>query len=81
MSDVIALYLEPGTKAPISQLELGLHASGRKLVVCCPEGFWKRGNVQMVCEEYGIPLLGALEELKEEVEKRVEKLIKERKYA
>lgn len=62
-ADLIALYLAPGTKSPVSLLELGLHARSGKLRVCCPEGFWRKGNVEMVCARYQLPLLETLEEL------------------
>jgi len=53
-ADVIAFYFAPKTKAPITLLELGLHASGGKLVVLCPEDYWRKGNVDIVCQRYGI---------------------------
>lgn len=53
-SDFIVMYLLPGTKSPISLLELGLYASSGKMLVCCPEGFWRKGNVDIVCENYNI---------------------------
>ena len=62
-ADVIALFFQPGTVSPISLLELGLHASNPRLVVCCPKGFERRGNVQVVCHRYGIPLVETLQEL------------------
>ena len=62
-ADLIAMYLEPSTMAPISLLELGLHARGGKIVVCCPEGYWRRGNVEVVCARYGIALVDTLAEL------------------
>jgi len=75
--DTIALYFEPGTMSPISLLELGLYAlSGRKLVVCCPDGYWKRGNVQVLCERYGLLLVETKEELIGHVRKRLEEAIK-----
>jgi len=52
----IIMYLEPDTKSPISLLELGLHANSGKLLVCCPEGFWRKGNVDIVCARYGIKM-------------------------
>lgn len=55
MAEVILLYFAPGTKSPISLLELGLHAASGKLLVVCPEGFWRKGNVDIVCRRYGIP--------------------------
>jgi len=63
MADTILLYFDPNTKSPISLLELGLFAKSGKMMVCCPEGFWRKGNVDIVCERYGIPQFGSLEEL------------------
>jgi hypothetical protein len=57
-ADVIAMWLAPDTKAPISLLELGLYARSGKLVVGCPDGFWRRGNVEIVCARHAIPLTG-----------------------
>jgi hypothetical protein len=62
-ADIIVMYLAPETMSPISLLELGLHARSGKLKVCCPHGFWRRGNVEVVCQRNGIPLFDRLEEL------------------
>ena len=62
-SDVIIMYFDPNTKSPISLLELGLHATSKKLIVCCPEGFWRKGNVDIVCERYGIPTAKTIDDL------------------
>lgn len=59
----IILYLSPGTKSPISLLELGLFAQSGKLLVCCPESFWRRGNVEIVCLRYEVPFFENLDEL------------------
>jgi len=80
-ADVIALYFQPDTMSPISLLELGMHAhdagiAGKKLVVCCPEGFWRRGNVQIVCHRYGIELVSTREELIEKVKAKLEIALK-----
>jgi hypothetical protein len=55
-ADIIAMYFVPNTKSPISLLELGLFARTGKMIVCCPEGFWRKGNVEIVCHRYGVPL-------------------------
>jgi hypothetical protein len=60
---IIAMYFDPKTKSPISLLELGLFAHTGKLVVCCPSGFWKKGNVDIVCERYKIPMAENLDGL------------------
>ena len=62
-ADIIVMYLAPETMSPISLLELGLHAKSGKLKVCCPEGFWRRANIEVVCQRHGIPLFDDLEEL------------------
>ena len=56
-ASVIALWFVPESRAPISLLELGLTARSGKVVVGCPDGFWRKGNVEVVCERFGIPLL------------------------
>ena len=57
-ADVIAMWFAPDTRAPVTLLELGLHARGGKLVVGCPEGFWRKGNVEVACARFGVPLVG-----------------------
>ena len=63
IADTIAMYFDPATKSPISLLELGLFAHTGKLVVCCPPGFWRKGNVDIVCEQYDIPVVETIDEL------------------
>jgi hypothetical protein len=55
-ADQIVMYFDPTTKAPISLLELGLAARTGKLTVICPDGFWRKGNVEIVCKRFHIPL-------------------------
>ena len=62
-ADVIAMYFDPTTKSPISLLELGLFARTKKLIVCCPEGFWRKGNVDIVCYKCDIEQVSSLKEL------------------
>jgi hypothetical protein len=58
-ADLVAMWFAPDTRAPITLLELGLTARSGKLVVGCPEGYWRRGNVEVVCARFGAPLFGA----------------------
>jgi hypothetical protein len=55
ISSCIFLYFDPATKSPISLLELGLFAHSNKIIVGCPDGFYRKGNVQIVCNRYKIP--------------------------
>lgn len=51
-ADTILFYFDPNTKSPITMMELGI-ASGlptdKNIIVCCPEGFWRKGNVDILC--------------------------------
>lgn len=62
-ADVIAVYFAPATQSPITLLELGLFARSGKLIVACPAGFWRRGNVEVVCARFNVPLVADLEAL------------------
>ena len=62
-ADIIVMYFAPETMSPVSLLELGLYAKSGKLKVCCPSGFWRRGNVEVVCQRYSVPLFDDLAEL------------------
>lgn len=53
-ADFIVMYLAPGTSSIISLMELGLHAQNDKLLVFCPEGFQRKGNVDIVCAMYEV---------------------------
>lgn len=54
-ADTVLFYFDPQTKAPITLNELGIVAgmqiTGHKIkaVVVCPEGFWRKGNVDVLC--------------------------------
>lgn len=62
-ADLIILYLSPETKSPISLLEMGIHIKSGKLHVVCPSGFWRKGNVEITCNRYNVPLYDNLETL------------------
>ena len=63
-SDLAVFYFEPGTMSPISLMELGWMSGLQKTcIVCCPEGFWRKGNVDLLCNRNGhrqVPTLDAL---------------------
>lgn len=61
-ADFILINLLPDSKSPITLLELGLHAKSGKLIVICPESFYRAGNVEIICQYYNIPLLRSIEE-------------------
>jgi len=62
-ASLIAMYFDPATRAPVTLLELGLCARGGKVIVGCPPGFWRRGNIEVICARYSVPLVADLESL------------------
>ena len=66
LSSKILMYFDASTKSPISLLEFGMYAKTGKLIVCCPEGFWRKGNIDVVCEKYKVKQVNTVEELAKE---------------
>jgi hypothetical protein len=64
-ADVVVMYFVPETKSPVTLLELGLHAAKNpeKIIVCCPNGFWRKGNVDIVCRRHGVQVEENLDDL------------------
>lgn len=65
-SDLIILYFAPNSQSPISLLELGIFHK-KNIIVCCPEGFWRKGNIDIVCRRYDIPKTETIKELIDEM--------------
>ncbi|MNT30982.1 hypothetical protein D3C72_1668010 [compost metagenome] len=39
---------------------MGLHARGGKLIVLAPQGFWRKGNVDITAQAYGVKQVQSL---------------------
>ena len=50
-ADYIFMYFDPNTISPISLLELGAFAGEGNMMVCCPDGYFRKGNVEIFCEQ------------------------------
>jgi len=70
-ADLILMYIAKGSKAPISLLELGLHAKEERLVLAVDPAYYRRVNVEVVCGKYNIPLYETLEELIKHVKSNI----------
>ena len=55
-ADIIVMNILEDSKSPISLMEIGLFARTGKLMVFCPEEFYRYDNVKKVCERYGVKL-------------------------
>jgi len=60
--DFVIMYFDPKTKSPITLMELGYMAKtdNQRLVVVCPQGFWRKGNVDIMCWRNNIPRASTL---------------------
>jgi hypothetical protein len=76
ISQIIFFYFQADTLSPISLMELGivseqLERFNMSAVVICEPGFWRRGNVQVLCARAKIPVFDTLAEgipaLKDEI--------------
>jgi len=67
MADLVVMNFSPLTLSPISLLEFGLYARSGKMIVCCPEGFWRKGNIDVTCQRYQIKQVATLADLASEI--------------
>ena len=62
-ASVVFFYFDPNTKSPITLLELGqCLGSMKRIFVVCPDGFYRKTNVIVTCNRYGVPVCDTLEE-------------------
>ena len=66
-ADMIIMYIIGSSKSPITLLEMGLHAKGKKLYVICEDDFYRYDNVRITCDYYGVPFYTSLDEFRTEV--------------
>lgn len=64
---VIVVHFAPDSFSPITLLELGLAARQGKAIVYCPEGFYRKGNVDIVCARYNVRTADSLDDLVHQV--------------
>ena len=71
-ADIVVVYFHPATQAPVSLLEFGICARvPGKAIVICPDRYWKRGNVQIVCKKFGVEMVDSVDGLREAIVKRL----------
>lgn len=70
-ADIIVFNFLKDSKSPITFLELGLYAASGKVMVCCPKGFYRRGNVEIVCNQFDIPMFETMNDLIFELKNKI----------
>lgn len=57
ISDIVFFYFQEDTKSPISLLEFGqIIWSDKEIIICVEPKFWRRGNIEVLCDSFNIPL-------------------------
>lgn len=80
-ADIVFMYFDPNSKSPVSLMELGYVAKMNKLIVCCPDGFWRKGNVEIMCTKEAIPFYDELEPALLFLKSRIAAISREKKRA
>ncbi|KID93193.1 hypothetical protein MGU_00782 [Metarhizium guizhouense ARSEF 977] len=70
-ADIVVVFFHESTLAPVSLLELGMHARSGKAIACAMPGYAKRGNVQAACGMYDGEFVTSEEELAQAVKSRL----------
>ena len=75
LADIIFMYFSPTTTSPITLLELGAYKESKKIIVCCPDGYYRKGNVEVVCSREGIPLFNDLSQATASLKSKISNLL------
>jgi hypothetical protein len=63
-ADIVVFYFDPKTKSPITLLELGkCLGEKKKILVACPDGYFRKGNVVITCKRNDVDVLNSLSEV------------------
>jgi hypothetical protein len=52
-ANFVLMVFDPATKSPVTLMELGEFYE--RAIIVCPEGFWRKGNVDIFCEDNNVP--------------------------
>lgn len=79
-SDLAIFYFQPKTKSPIAMMELGYHLARKdayeSTVVCCPDGFWRRGNIEVMMDRAGLGLpLDSIDDLIKQADIKISNIL------
>lgn len=77
-ANVVYFYFDKNTLSPVTLAELGYilginEYSDRRVVVCCPDGYWRQGNVEIMCHRAGVKMHRSYEESVKDLEDQVAK--------
>ena len=73
-ADFVLVNLLPGSKSPVTMAEFGLCCALKPAatIVCCADGFWRKGNIDIMGERYGVAVYGDLKDAVRDLTRRLE---------
>lgn len=77
IATVIALHFDPEDLSPSGLLTLGMYAKTDRLIVSCPNAFYKKADVDIICEREDIHRVDTLDLL---IENTIARISPQRKY-
>jgi len=77
VATVIALHFEPEDPSPSGLLTLGMFAKTDRLIVSCPDAFYRKADVDIICEREDIHRVDTLDLL---IENTIARISPQRKY-
>lgn len=71
-ADIVVFYFDPATQSPITLMELGLSLVSKKdILVCCPDGYFRKGNVVITAKRHGKEVINTLDELVKQLKSKL----------
>ena len=62
--DVLVFVILADSKSPITLMEIGIAAGlNQRVLICCEQGYWRRGNVEVMADYYSFELFDEIEDL------------------
>lgn len=72
-ANIVVFYFDPATKSPVTLMELGfmLRHAPENCIVCCPHGFWRKGNVDIMCDRHRVPVYATMPDFTNAIRRRL----------
>lgn len=72
-ADMVVFYFDPETQSPITLMELGYCIGTNKpIVICCPEGYFRKGNVVIMSRLVGATPVDTYDEFLSKIKSKIE---------
>ncbi len=68
-ADVVIMNILPNSISPITLIEFGLVVKNKNLIICCPDQYFRKGNIDVTSAFYGVPVFNSYEKFKDAIKK------------